>query len=1481
MKLTAWPSFLGALVLLGCGPDSFQEHNTPSAPRDLVVSLHLPKVDRPNRLLSLVPFLGLTNSAASEAKSYLPFHVGLRITSADGVVRFANTLPLNGEELSLTLPHGPVRVQAVLLGEPLAQSTSKEIFCAANAPRFEGMFVARGEATVNIDDSTNTLPVSFASLQYAPFEPLLVRAAGANDTAATGVVFRTVDLLSGQPVLDVCQGKPLEKSTNAQGVATFALPLGANASQTLLGFSALNSGLTTAPSKTNAWPHPVALASTPYASFLQWDVSTGALLALSPKQDPLAADVSLEGLAARGLNLKNLLGLAHENGGSLANVWFAGRPLPTPSTTLTAQEELLSEGSRSFVCEVTQSTGAPKNLPRLEFAWSINNTVVPALLSSRVSEAEVIAAVGLSNTSRTLRCQARYVFVNAAGTRQEGAFSATQGEFSLQPFIEPTPEPTASATVTPTAFPTAFPTIFPTLTPTSTPTVAPTPVVSPSPLVNQPPSAPTMVTISGYSGTANITSSLLCTASGSTDPENDAISFEYSWARRQHMSDPFVLIAGATSATLSGAVAGRGHEVQCLALARDSFANVSGTAASAAVLIENRLPLVSGSFSHTAEQGTPYSFSLGISDPDGDPVTVSCTSGCASGIFLNFDNATGTANIGVGSPAIDTAGTLSFTIAANDGVQSTSKNITVFVDPAPPSTPQYQLQVDGMQPPLAEMPTNVSFLYKVPLKNAGSELLSITTMSNTFPAGVTVALNTTDPESTCHHSIVPGNTCTAVLEFFDTGTPGPRMGSVTLVAGSTDVNLSFDYDAKPAVTALYSGMEPFFAWGTLPNPAAGLAGQGSVEPCNPGTNTLTTCAHYGALRKFTVAGESLCSSHQAHDALGVFEWQCEIVGSDTLFVGQFKPGKGLRDVLDFSHTPPKHKGNRVIVSPVGSNATYAESAFMSFFNTPVEELTSSSAPIALNAGKIHVVKGPTLAMAGLSLSGNTALVTAPGATLETTGSASSCLATTVPVNGTSVSNPTCLVKVMGAFNWVETNLNLTTSTRHIGIAVVGQTSSVAAFNTIHSSSTKGGAHGLALAMGMLSESRHNVVQFSRFEQASDSGVYLKSATQVRLANVQLAKTNVGLHAESSSHVVTLRLTTSNTTLAGVILDNSTGNTLVQTTVSSSQAGFSVRGTSTNTVVSGLTAAFLTGPAIDLMGGVASLGITNVFVGNAPEAVRTSASLNICDNTAGTSPNASLMNLVTVSVPVTHKLCHGGATNVTYSGHVSSQAAPVCKDSSNSSCTTSPFSSGFSQFTTQSNTLETSVAGQLTLNEPSVTEAADIALSLGLPDTSISQWTGFAEPGRLWARFPDGTTFDDTSRQGPCSAEHCVPLDLRLKSNDALFASARFTDGVNTVSNGTTLASSGNCEAAAVPNTAQNSVTLSSVPMLRNAFEVLGDGKGNENGRCEAGETCVYMPHVGAFQGLGGLRKGTCTVPSGSFITGPILMRSYNFMVPQP
>jgi len=117
------------------------------------------------------------------------------------------------------------------------------------------------------------------------------------------------------------------------------------------------------------------------------------------------------------------------------------------------------------------------------------------------------------------------------------------------------------------------------------------------------------------------------------------------------------------------------------------------------------------------------------------------------------------------------------------------------------------------------------------------------------------------------------------------------------------------------------------------------------------------------------------------------------------------------------------------------------------------------------------------------------------------------------------------------------------------------------------------------------------------------------------------------------------------------------------------------------------------------------------------------------------------------------------------------------------------------------------------------------------------------------------------------------FDARLLSTDTQLRN-RSGDGISV--NATNFAVGVTCPASAlmVASTPDDAnINGGSFSYLINAAEIPGTG-GNNNGYCEAGETCVYQPNIGSFLGEGGYTSGTCVFPN-SFILPGVKLYQYN------
>lgn len=145
--------------------------------------------------------------------------------------------------------------------------------------------------------------------------------------------------------------------------------------------------------------------------------------------------------------------------------------------------------------------------------------------------------------------------------------------------------------------------------------------------------------------------------------------------------------------------------------------------------------------------------------------------------------------------------------------------------------------------------------------------------------------------------------------------------------------------------------------------------------------------------------------------------------------------------------------------------------------------------------------------------------------------------------------------------------------------------------------------------------------------------------------------------------------------------------------------------------------------------------------------------------------------------------------------------------------------------------------------------------------NISNWSQFDHLYRSWG-VEGSLAFADSSNQGACNVtgNNCRIWDWSNASTDlgnAGTAAAYNVVPLPTVSDFVTRVwlSSGAPDQAYCdinyPGANWDGVGCS-ISHLPTAMEIQGDGIGDDNYLCEAGETCLYMPNIGSYQGHGNL-----------------------------
>lgn len=146
-----------------------------------------------------------------------------------------------------------------------------------------------------------------------------------------------------------------------------------------------------------------------------------------------------------------------------------------------------------------------------------------------------------------------------------------------------------------------------------------------------------------------------------------------------------------------------------------------------------------------------------------------------------------------------------------------------------------------------------------------------------------------------------------------------------------------------------------------------------------------------------------------------------------------------------------------------------------------------------------------------------------------------------------------------------------------------------------------------------------------------------------------------------------------------------------------------------------------------------------------------------------------------------------------------------------------------------------------------------------PFSAITNWSQFEHPYRTWGN--DGPAgFASAGNRGVCSAGmSCRIWDWSASISDAgnggvapavygVVPVPTVTDFLTITWNTTLATNQGYCDAN-YPGSVWDGLTSCKTDYLGNARELSGYG-GNNNDLCERGETCLYMPNMGSYQGHG-------------------------------
>ena len=599
----------------------------------------------------------------------------------------------------------------------------------------------------------------------------------------------------------------------------------------------------------------------------------------------------------------------------------------------------------------------------------------------------------------------------------------------------------------------------------------------------------------------------------------------------------------------------------------------------------------------------------------------------------------------------------------------------------------------------------------------------------------------------------------------------------------------------------------------------------SGTACNTAaTGGYGVCIHAGLMKQSVINDKEDCSGISASDALGAFVWVCDAsVKPVRLIAVGFNEGKYMTDLIDFDAVAFRPNSLTVVVD----GTSYTSPATV-WWSNPVSNFSATL--YGATSGVVLVQSNPNSAAIITNNADKTALLVRPGVKITTTSGSGA-------INNAGKN-----------FSWFEGTVDLNAITGSvIGMAISGGKFVVVQnFAVVNSSTTAN----------------------TGFQVNGDNLYY----RDVRYANALV----------SSMKSFDLLAGNSGNTLHGVMAANDE---------------FSAQIKSTNSVILNMTSANSgSGPNVNI----------DFQTGNGNNVMfNTTAANGYIQGSIGPIRVSSGANTTFMNIAVANSTDRGiviaggtGAQIINFAGYrdiiggvdmlsttgVYSYFTGIIKTTNAVSCTGAgtdaglPNGSGIactltnnSDFNLVSTSLTpaNSFVGKVTGDDPQ--NASD---SGGVSAYAVGMdWVRFSNPFRAYGN--DGGTFPIAANQGRCTTGSCRIWDWSLKAGDTQYRDAlpvpngnmtaahKWSAGsqVACTQPGAVWFGTGTCNYPPYPGNTSTCIlwtggsTATSACLttfLRNAYEIIGDNIGNENGLCESNEACIYTPNIASYQGHGNL-----------------------------
>lgn len=376
----------------------------------------------------------------------------------------------------------------------------------------------------------------------------------------------------------------------------------------------------------------------------------------------------------------------------------------------------------------------------------------------------------------------------------------------------------------------------------------------------------------------------------------------------------------------------------------------------------------------------------------------------------------------------------------------------------------------------------------------------------------------------------------------------------------------------------------------------------------------------------------------------------------------------------------------------------------------------------------------------------------------------------------------------------------------------------------------------------------------------DYGIYVTHASGNTFSGVAASKNTHGVFLDTAANNNTLIDVNANNNLNAVVLKSASNNKLMAVTANHNANGIRLT-SATHNIVVGVTASNNAGSGVFLE----SPATNNTLTTN-----NTLAGVTASNNGSGFSLDSTSTNNHLLDLAVSNNLL-----GISFANGINTIAGRLAVGNNRGiDCSEIPglaldcgVLSGSATFTLVTNiSVENSFVGKLSFDD--LANASDtLGGSTSFPaDPASFDWTHFDSRFRSWGN--DVSIFPLPPYQlGPWAKTSGGRIwDWSLNASDnvlrGIYGVPTGDDSITQIWAGTpNSADDSGCNTLVNAATWNGSACVST--FLRHAMEISGDGIGNENGLCESGETCLFMPNSGSYQGHGG------EVDSAAFVDGTL------------